>query len=219
MTGIGFFAPPHYAPGNIFTFVKPKHTEWTIIKALDQRSFQQDKADLTYGSFPSFTSATFFVRNNLHDQEAFMRVYLQVPSKGTEFSSPEERAKQADPGYHGEFEAIKAFHEKASTVTPALLGYKEEAQDTQGIVPGGYVILFVFERVSGVPLAEDRILPGYRASLHTFFQNFNDTERREIRKHFDEGYRKLQELGWEPAYPWANHLIWDQSSTDRKSVV
>lgn len=213
MTEIGYFATPHYAPGTVLTFMKPKHTEWTIINKLDHRSFQQDEADLKYGSFPAFASATFLVRNNLDEQEAFMRVYLQVPRRGTEFSPPEERAKQADSSYHGGVEAIKAFHEKASTITPALLGYKEEAQDTQGIVPGGYVIQFIFERVPGVRLAEDGILPVYGAPLHTFFREFNDTEREEIRKHFDEGYCILQELGWEPAYPWADKLIWNKSST------
>lgn len=212
MSQIGFIPPPHYVPDKLFTFEEPENTEWTIIDKLEQENFQQDEEDFSYGYVPSFACAIFLVRNSVNDQEAFMRVYQQIPIKGTEFSSPEERAQQAVSSFHGEFEAMKAFHEKESTITPALLGYKEESQDTQGIVPGGYVIQFVFERVPGVPLAEDRILPGFGAPLHSFFQKA-ESERIEIRKQFDEGYRKLQELGWEPAYPWANNLIWDASST------
>lgn len=123
-----------------------------------------------------------------------MRVYLPVPNKGSEFYPPEERAKQATPGYHREYEAMKTFYEKKSTITPALLAYKEDVQDNQELVPGGYAITFVFERVPGVRLAEDKIVPGYGAPLHAFFQKFDDSERDKIRSHFDEGYRMLQEL-------------------------
>lgn len=75
------------------------------------------------------------------------------------------------------------------------------------------VIQFVFECVPGVRLAENKVVPGYGAPLHTFFQKFKDTKCEQIRSHFDEGYRKLQKLGWEPEYPWADHLIWDSDST------
>lgn len=214
MGGIDFFPPPHYARGQVFTFVKPSYTEWTLIEKLEQRSWRQDEADTSYGGFPSFARATFLVRKESIDREAFMRIYQQVPSKGTEFFPPEERANQAaSSGNHAEFEAVRTFYEKKSPITPALLAYKEEIQDRQGLIPGGYVILFVFERVPGVPLAEDKILPGYGAPLHRFFREFDDDERKQIRQHFDEGYIKLQKLGWEPAYPWASHLIWDKSST------
>lgn len=215
MAEIGFFPRSHYALGELFTFGEPQYTEWTIIDKLGQRNSQKSEADIEYGYPPSFASATFLVRSNLKDQygEAYMRVYLQVPNKGTEFFPAEERANQAASGYHREFEAMKTFYEKGSTITPALLAYKEDVQDSQRLVPGGYVITFIFERVPGVRLAEDKVVPGYGAPLHTFFQKFDDTERDQIRSRFDEGYRMLQELGWEPEYPWADNLIWDGRSS------
>lgn len=211
MTETGFFPIPHYAPGKHITFEKPEHTEWTIIAKLSQRNSQNEEVDIQAGFGPSYACATFLVRSELDGQEAYMRVYLQVPNKGTEFFPPDERAKQAAPGYHSEVEAIKAFYKQDSTITPALLAISEDTQDKQGFIPGGYVVHVVFQRVPGVRLADDRLLPGWGAPLHTFFQKFNDLQRDQIRMSFDKEYRKLKELGWVPSFPWASNLIWDAS--------
>lgn len=130
-----------------------------------------------------------------------MRVYLQVPKKGTEFDHPKIQAKQAAPGYHREFEAMMAFHREKSTITPALLAWKEDVQDDQGSVPGGYVIQFVFEPVPGVRLTDDRILPGKGRPLPKFFREFNEEKPGQIHNSFSEGYHKLKELGWMPYFP------------------
>lgn len=104
-----------------------------------------------------------------------MRVYLQVPNKGTEFLPLNERAKQATVGYHREVEAIKAFHKQDSTITPALFAIKEAIQDKEGLIPGGYAIHMVYRRVPGIRLASDRVLPGWERPLHTFFFNISVT--------------------------------------------
>ena len=209
MTETGFFPPPHYAPGEHIIFEKPEHTEWTVIAKLSQRNSQKEEVDIQAGLGPSYALATFRVRSDLDGQEAYMRVYLQVPNKGTEFFPPEERAKQAAPSHHLEVEAIKSFYNHGSTITPALLAINEDIQDKQGFVPGGYVIHIVFQRVPGARLADDRLLPGWGAPLHAFFQSFNDLQRHQIRMWFNKEYRKLKELGWVPSFPWASNLIWD----------
>lgn len=108
MTQTGFFP----LPGEHITFEKPKHTEWTIIAQLSQQNRQNEEIDVQDGYRPSYALATFRVRSDLDGQDAYMRVYLQVPHKGTEFFPPNKRAKQAAAGYHREVEAMKAFHEQ-----------------------------------------------------------------------------------------------------------
>lgn len=177
MTGIGFFSPPHYALGRTITFEQPEHTAWTITTKRSQQNSQLEEFDVEPG-LPSWAFATFLVRSPATGQEAYMRVYQQVPHLGPEFFPLDERAKQAAPCYHREVQAIKAFHEQKSTITPALLAIKEDVQDSQGFVPGGYIIHIVFQRVvHGVRLVDDRILPGWRDSPHTFFAKSSELER------------------------------------------
>ncbi|KAI3103629.1 hypothetical protein CBS147333_7490 [Penicillium roqueforti] len=123
----------------------------TIVARISQQNSQNDESDVEAGYGPSYAVATFRVSRDLDGQQAYMRVYLQVPHQGTEFFPPNERAKQAAARGHCEVEAIRAFHKQNSTITPALLGIKEDVQDQQGVIPGGYAIHFVFQRVPGYP--------------------------------------------------------------------
>ncbi|KAJ5505752.1 hypothetical protein N7453_004709 [Penicillium expansum] len=106
-----------------------------------------------------------------------------------------------------------AFYEQNSTITPALLAINEHIQDKQGFVPGGYVIYIVFQHVPGVRLADDTVLPGWRSTLHTFFQAFSKPEQDQIRMVFDKEYRKLNRLGRVPSCPWATNLIWNPDAS------
>lgn len=159
MTETGFFLSPHYELGRLFTLASPKPSEWTIIEELTQQISQKDEADIEDGSMPSYACATFCVRNDLNADEAFMRVYLQVPNNGTVRSPRAARAKQAAPGYHEEFEAMMTFYDAKSTITPALIAWEVGDNGDDGLVPNGYVIQFVFECVPGVRLAEDKVVP------------------------------------------------------------
>lgn len=137
MTETDFLLPPHYELGKRFTFASPKPSEWTIMEELTQQTSQKYEADIEDDSIPSYASATFCVRNDLNAEEAFMRVYLQVPNNGTVCSPRAARAKQADSGYHEEFEAMMAFYDAKSTVTPALIAWKVGDQGDYGLVPNG----------------------------------------------------------------------------------
>lgn len=75
MTQMGFFP----SPGDHITFENPKHTEWFTIAKLSQKTHQNDEIDVQDGFGPSYAVATFHVRSDLGNQEAYMRVYLQVP--------------------------------------------------------------------------------------------------------------------------------------------
>jgi hypothetical protein len=55
-----------------------------------------------------------------------------------------------------EVAAIKAFWEQNSSITPPLLGYKEQVQESGMPVPGGFKTYFVWGEVPGVRLGDDR---------------------------------------------------------------
>lgn len=80
MSEIGFFPSPVYATGLNITFENPEHTGWIIIAKLSQHNSQKEEAGIQAGSGPSYALVTFLVRSNLDSQEAYMRVYLQVPT-------------------------------------------------------------------------------------------------------------------------------------------
>lgn len=56
------------------------------------------------------------------------------------------------------------------------------------------MIQFVFGRVPGVRLADDRILLGKGRELPKFFQELNEEKRKQMRNYFSRGYRQLKEL-------------------------
>ncbi|KAJ5597740.1 hypothetical protein N7537_007824 [Penicillium hordei] len=153
--------------------------------SLSQQTHQNDEIDVQDGFGPSYAIATFRVRSDLGNQEPYMRVYLRVPHQGTEFFPSNERAKQAAAGCHREVEAMNAFHEQGSTITPGLFTIIEDIQDKHGIIPG--------------------------AALSILYSNVSlyKPERDHIRMVFDKEYRKLNKRGWVPTFPWAMNLISD----------
>ncbi|KAI2679548.1 hypothetical protein CBS147355_4030 [Penicillium roqueforti] len=179
------------------------------VARISQQNSQNDESDVEAGYGPLYAVATFRVSRDLDGQQAYMLVYLQVPHQGTEFFPLNERAKQVAARGHCKVEAIKAFHKKYSTITPALLGIKEDVKDQQGVIPRGFAIHFVFQRVPGYRLWEDHVMPKHRAQPHRFFTDFTVPERDQIRESFNKGYRELNKLGWVPYYPSATELIWD----------
>lgn len=213
MSKINFFSGALYKKGSIIEFPlstsKPDCTKWIIEEKHSHSNDQLYDDEIGKGG-TSYAVGTFHVHNdeNIH---AYMRVYLQVPIVGTEFAPANERASQATrvEGEHTEITAVKALDRQHSTITPSLLAISEGLQGEQGLVPGGYVTRIVFERVEGVRLAEDQILPEYRSTPHTFLREYSQLQRDDIREIFYSNYQYLKELGWEPSFGGATHLVWN----------
>ncbi|CAG8892911.1 unnamed protein product [Penicillium egyptiacum] len=134
-------------------------------------------------------------------ESAFMRIYCQVPIEETEFLSPEARAKQAVPPYqHEEAMALKRFKEGGCTVVPELLGYSETVQSKDGLVPGGYIIYLVWDKVPGVSLSGG------------LFWSFESPKRELIRRKFRAAYEILRSFGYLSMIKTPAKLIWDKES-------
>ncbi|CAI7653643.1 unnamed protein product [Penicillium glandicola] len=178
MSQIGWFPRTQFTTSSQFVFQTPVSSSWTIREKISQRNNQHEECGPEEPEFgPSAAQATFDVQRDSNGQNAYMRIYVQVPHIGTEFESYEYRARQAAQTPHSEF-----FHDHHATMTPALLGIKEEVQGPDGFVPGGYITYIVFERVPGTRLADDQQAPWPGFPLHTFFQKFERTERDKIRE-------------------------------------
>lgn len=116
---------------------------------------------------------------------AFMRVYLQIPHIGSEWEDSETRAAQADHNFQPEeLEAytILSDHPTVSKFTPKLLGYKVSRQGPSGFVPGGFLIVVVWEYVEGLPLGD---LTGDA----TGYWSLSGSERAEVRRHVEKTFK------------------------------
>lgn len=216
MAEINFFSSSLYKKGSLIDFplAPPEYSQWIVEDKLSHSNSQRNEEQVNAGQGTSHSIGTFLVYNNEKSIHAYLRVRMQVPLIGTEYAPAEERALQATQVEHEEVIAVKALHRyrRNPNITPTLFAISEGSQDDQGLVPGGYVTRFVFEKVKGIRLAEDHLLPTLEQP-HTFFQKFNREERDHIREVFDGAYQNLRQMGWEPGEPWATNLIWDADSS------
>lgn len=134
--------------------------DWIIINKLDEESRPITQSDFASGMGPAFTAGKYLCRPSAGNENklAFMRIYKQIPLDGTRLDSSSVRKAQAsnlhDHG-HVELDALKHLTESGCTVTPRLLGYQIGKQDANDLVPGGYILHLVWERVPGDPLDID----------------------------------------------------------------
>lgn len=210
MALIGWFPHAKFGPGTTVLFEKPTISAWSIREKQSQHNYQREDWDLDPG--PSTAEATFHVQQD-YGPLAYMRVYMQVPDPSTEFEPREVRRRQAALCPHREVDALKCFHQKHFTMTPALLGTKEEPQGDDDVVPGGFIVYMVFQHVPGIRLADDQGAPVRGCSIHTFFREFDREERGKVRDEFDKNYPRLAELDLTLYSIWADHLVWDPVSS------
>lgn len=121
----------------------------------------------------SFSVALFLCRNTSHpEQEAFVKVYKQVPHSGTEFDSHAVRKAQAGKRMHPDIVAYKLFMQKKARYLPICLGEKLEFQDDYDVVPQGYIRYVVYSKLPGIRLDK------------TLYRSLDDAQCEAIRNAF-----------------------------------
>ncbi|CAL5866920.1 uncharacterized protein PFLUO_LOCUS1132 [Penicillium psychrofluorescens] len=176
MPTIRFLSDYHFNKETQVDFKQPEHYTWRIAERLGEDCTQADKTE-TDGGAKSGATGLFLCENILDTfQRVHMRIYMQVPLIGTEFDPPFKRAEQAIHGTPQEAAAFLKFYDEGSTITLALLRYKNTTQDDNMSVPGGFLIFLVWEIVPGLRL-------GNRVSRKQFF-NLDQAERNLIRETF-----------------------------------
>lgn len=163
-------------PGTVISFDQPGPSQWQIVKKLNEDDFQLTEDEYRHGHRLSVAITKLLCHDpEDHKKHAFMRIYLQVPYRGTEIEDPDTRATQATKIIPQELIAYEELTRKSS-ITPKLLGHKTTIQDKSGPVPGGFVVWLVWEMLPGLRL-------GSRHGPDAFWA-LDDTEREEIRISF-----------------------------------
>jgi hypothetical protein len=114
------------------------------------------------------------------DQEAFMRIYYQIPITGTADADLATLAQQIrPPGVCGEREAFRLLMNQGCSAVPRFLGSAESKQGENHDVPGGWIKYLVWEKIPGESLTEE------------FFWSLKPSERDDIRKKFRAAYESV----------------------------
>ncbi|KAJ5135633.1 uncharacterized protein N7515_004911 [Penicillium bovifimosum] len=129
--------------------VPRKH--WVITKKLIERAAPMTDHDVKMGRGSAKTVGKFLCHAAEDpSQEAFMRIYQQIPLTGTEDADHDTLARQAvAPGVCGEFEAFKRLQSAGCGAVPRFLGHAESTQGDNDLLPGGYIRYLVWEKVPG----------------------------------------------------------------------
>ena len=132
-------------------FDAPTPSTWIVLKRVNEHEHRKDPDH----SAVSFASVKYQCKNHGDASKiAFVRIYKQLPHLGTEFDDYATRARQARVWTPPELVAYKTLTDKQSKVTPRLLGYREEEQESSALVPAGFLVSFAWEQVPGVQLGD-----------------------------------------------------------------
>lgn len=105
-------------------------------------------------------------------------ILFRIPYAGSEFEAREERERQASTNLTGsassELESLRRL--KECDCAPTLLAHKREEQGRDGLVPKGFILYLLMNR-----------LPGLR--LGPVFWNLESSEREEIRQKFKAAWK------------------------------
>ncbi|CAG7935630.1 unnamed protein product [Penicillium nalgiovense] len=196
----------HYERGSIIT--TDDGTRWEILERLKQDDIQRVARSRISPSHATLKMSCIKTNANPSERsttEAMLRVYLQIPHTGSEFEDSDTRAAQADDTFQPEeleAYAILSDHATVSKFTPKLLGSKVSKQGPSGFVPGGFLIVVVWERVQGLPIGD---LTGMATGYWALPRN----ERAKIREHSESTFKEISSIvGIWPLPTSPHRLVW-----------
>ncbi|KAJ5598206.1 hypothetical protein N7537_008290 [Penicillium hordei] len=197
--------------------------DWVVIEKLSEHPRPVTPKDFDDGMGPAYTAGKHFCRlagSRGHSKLAFMRIYKQIPLVSTELDNLSVRKAQASrPRYHVEFHALKHLTKNRCTTTPKLLGCQIDKQDENDLVPDGYIIHLVWEKVRGYypPEIEFWSLPySRRESIRRKFKMAYTF----VTEQFDYGHltrpRAGLRFGYELSRTTASKIILNKTTDDVK---
>ncbi|OQD76071.1 hypothetical protein PENDEC_c005G01615 [Penicillium decumbens] len=206
---------PWFTQGRKGAALKPGQTittpnfRWTIRRTRTEHEHRVTQEEAQFENLDSYASIKLscFSPSN-PSKRAIMRIYMQIPWKGTELEDPPVRAQQATVFTPPELTAYQTLtrHPSASKYTPKLLDFDEQLQHSSrcipgGWVPGGFLTIFVWEWISGQVLGD--------TTGAIIFWTLEQTERDLIREKFKELLLAVTKAGVWPAFAEADNLVWN----------
>ncbi|KAI9038133.1 uncharacterized protein KD926_011267 [Aspergillus affinis] len=175
--------------GRQITFDTPAPTTWVLAEKVKEDVNQLTHDGFLSGVGASYAIASFNCSNRDNPaQQALMRVYMQIPSKGTEFDSSSHRAEQVSDKLsfraRTEWECLRRLTAANNENIPTLLHSGQVTQDNEGLVPGGYILCMALNRAPGVCL-DSRVEGRPRKS---FFWSMSSEDHERVRQEFKNAY-------------------------------
>ncbi|KAI9931990.1 hypothetical protein ASPWEDRAFT_68470, partial [Aspergillus wentii DTO 134E9] len=132
-------------------------TTWILTEKLSEQNDQLDEFEFREFEDVSAAYGVFRCKNASNPRDtATMKIFMQVPYAGSEFTSRQKRADQASDRltYQAEKEtdALRQLTERNCQHAPRVLGYQQDKQDEEGLVPNGFIVYLVMALVPGVQL-------------------------------------------------------------------
>ncbi|KUM63788.1 hypothetical protein ACN42_g3295 [Penicillium freii] len=179
--------------------------DWIVIDKLSEVSKPITESDFAGGMGSAFTAGKYLCRPSAgnEDKLAFMRIYKQIPLYGTRLDNVKVREAQASkPRNHVELDALKDLTKNKCTAAPKLLGYRFDKQDANDLVPGGYIMYLVWEKVPGEPLDINE------------FWSLPFSQRQIFRDKFKKAYTEVLRFGYMPIMSTPSKIILDKTTGD-----
>ncbi|KAI2708914.1 hypothetical protein CBS147333_3279 [Penicillium roqueforti] len=169
---------------------------WVITEKLKETSFFRYQEDANEDLGYPYAAAKFlcYPKDDPAKTPAFLRIYQQIPITGTENSRSRIRIQQAITQSTNELDILKELMQMDCTVVPKLLGYQEAQQESDDIIPSGFITYVIWEKVPGVPLSK----------LYIWRQT--PEVRDAMRKEFRRVYQELVSCGIQPIPPHESKL-------------
>ncbi|KAJ5804366.1 uncharacterized protein N7518_000669 [Penicillium psychrosexuale] len=176
-------------------------SRWRILEKLSEASVPVTQKDFNIGMHPAYVAGKYLCRRSGTEDIAFMRIYKQVPLSGTELDSSDDRKAQAWKSRdYVELSALKYFTANNFTTTPKLLGYHASTQEETDLVPGGYILYLVWEKVAGDPLDIQK------------FWNLSRGKRDVVRANLRKAYMDVLKVGYQPVPASPSKIILDMKT-------
>ncbi|KAH8703248.1 hypothetical protein BGW36DRAFT_422817 [Talaromyces proteolyticus] len=168
---------------------------WTTGYKIEENVHQQGPTALT----SSQAWATYECYNPRYSCNGTIKIYMQIPYKGTESEPWESRAKQASifpNDVKAELKALIRLNHAGCSSAPRLLNWKMDKQTEAMPVPGGYVVYIVTKQLLGEPL--------------TNLAKLSQWERRSILIAFKDAYMECYECGIVSDEKNKSNVIWNE---------
>jgi len=199
MEGRSFFSSRFI--GMTITFTEPTHSVWTLVTKTEEDNSQSPAGNIG----TSIAWALFTCHNpHNHNEEALVRIYMQIPNSGTEFELPHQRAQQAKPELdsiaEGELDAITRLTNVGAQHAPTIIGKRQGIQSDSGMVPGGFVLYLAMTKLRGRRLSDGII-------EDSLFWRLAMTTRDLIREAFKIAYQDLLDADIAPVCEMKNLIL------------
>jgi len=137
-------------------------------------------------------------------EEFVVKIKVQEPRNY--LNTLQEPQSEPSTTTSAEIKALETFTKAGNPHVPHLIAWKQEAQDSRGLLPGGYITYTVMSKLPGQNL------------LDLQYWSIPAKEREMIMDEFWRALKTIYDLGIEPIDRALRNVLWD-SETQRCTIV